>query len=89
MLSIEPELEFYDIKSGFFNFFVPEDLTKLNAEAKKHIRKKIPESGLMETARKEALQTVLIMEKIVETIGWKLDYTALKIPQQKIDQLEN
>ncbi|MGC1516075.1 MAG: DUF4230 domain-containing protein [Maribacter sp.] len=88
ILSIEPELEFYDIKSGFFNFFVPEDLTKLNAEAKKHIREKIPESGLMDTARKEALQTVLIMEKIVETIGWKLDYTALQIPQAQLKKLE-
>ncbi|WP_339655188.1 DUF4230 domain-containing protein [uncultured Maribacter sp.] len=89
VLSIEPELEFYDIKSGFFNFFVPEDLTKLNAEAKKHIREKIPESGLMDTARKEALETVLIMEKIVETIGWKLDYSTLKIPQQQIEKLDN
>lgn len=89
ILSIEPELEFYDIKSGFFNFFVPEDLTKLNLEAKKHIREKIPESGLMDTARKEALQTVLIMEKIVETIGWKLDYTALRITQQQIEQIEH
>ena len=88
ILSIEPELEFYDIKSGFFNFFVPEDLTKLNLEAKKHIHEKIPESGLMDTARKEALQTVLIMEKIVETIGWKLDYTALKISQKQIDVIE-
>ena len=88
----QPEIlsiEFYDIKSGFFNFFVPEDLTKLNLEAKKHIREKIPESGLMDTARKEALQTVLIMEKIVETIGWKLDYTALKITQKQLDSIEN
>ncbi|WP_419213695.1 DUF4230 domain-containing protein [Maribacter sp. X9] len=88
VLSIEPELEFYDIKSGFFNFFVPEDLTRLNLEAKKHILEKIPESGLMDTARKEALQTVLIMEKIVETIGWKLDYTALQISQKQIDVIE-
>ena len=89
ILSIEPELEFYDIKSGFFNFFVPEDLTKLNAEAKKHIREKIPESGLMDSARKEALQTVLIMEKIVETIGWKLDYSALQISEEQIRKIEN
>ncbi|MDF4201925.1 DUF4230 domain-containing protein [Maribacter sp. SA7] len=88
VLSIEPELEFYDIKSGFFNFFAPDDLTKLNAEAKTHIKEKIPESGLMDTARKEALQSVLIMEKIVETIGWTLDYSALEIPQKQIDLLE-
>lgn len=81
ILSIEPELEFYDIKNGFFNSFRPDDLNTLNQEAKKHIREKIPESGLMETAKMEAFQTVLLIEKIVETIGWRLDYSALKIPE--------
>ena len=83
MISIEPELEFYDIKNGFFNSFTPEDLTSLNKEAKKHIEEKIPESGLMETAKREALEAVLLIEKIVETIGWKLDYTALEIKDGK------
>ena len=87
VLSIQPELEFYDIQNGFFNPFKPDDLTLLNKEAKKHIREKIPESGLMETARREALQTVLLIEKIVETIGWKLDYTALKIPESEKKKL--
>ncbi|MFS4455991.1 DUF4230 domain-containing protein [Maribacter sp. 2304DJ31-5] len=88
VLSIEPELDFYDIKNGMFNTFTPADLTSLNQEAKKHIREKIPESGLMETAKKEAWQTVLLIEKIVETIGWKLDYSALKIPEEKKELLE-
>jgi hypothetical protein len=79
ILSIEPDIQFYDIQSGMFNFFSPEDLTRLNLEAKQHIREKIPASGLMETAKKEALQAVLLIEKIVETIGWKLDYSALEI----------
>ncbi len=79
VLSIEPELEFYDIKNGLFNSFRPKDLTTLNKEAKAHIREKIPESGLMETAKREALEAVLLIEQIVETIGWKLDYSALEI----------
>ncbi|QWX83999.1 DUF4230 domain-containing protein [Cellulophaga sp. HaHaR_3_176] len=79
ILSIEPELDFYDIKNGMFNSFTPDDLTVLNQEAKQHIRDKIPESGLMETARSEAIEAILLIESIVETIGWKLDYTALKI----------
>lgn len=83
VLSIEPELEFYDIKNGMFNSFSPDDLTTLNTEAKNHIRDKIPESGLMETARKEALQAVLLIESIVATIGWKLDYSALKIEDKE------
>lgn len=83
VLSIEPELEFYDIKNGLFNSFTPDDLTSLNQEAKKHIREKIPESGLMETAKREALEAVLLIEKIVETIGWTLDYSALKISYEQ------
>lgn len=88
VLSIEPELEFYDIKNGLFNSFTPDDLTSLNKEAKKHIMEKIPDSGLMDTARKEAIEAVLIMEKIVETIGWKLDYLALEISEKQKELLE-
>ena len=81
VLSIEPELEFYDIKNGLFNTFTPSDLTSLNQEAKKHVMEKIPESGLMDTARREAWEAVLLIEKIVETIGWKLDYSALELSE--------
>jgi len=86
VLSIQPDLEFYDIKNGMFNSFSPNDLTALNKEAKQHILEKIPESGLMETAKKEALNTIVLMETLVDTIGWKLDYTALEISnnQKKI-----
>jgi hypothetical protein len=79
ILSVEPELEFYDIRNDLFNAFTPQDMTSLNKEAKAHIREKIPESGLMDTARHEALEAILLMEKIVETLGWKLDYDALKL----------
>ena len=79
VLSIEPDIQFYDVKNGLFNSFSPEDLTELNQNAKQHIREKIPESGLIDTAKNEALQAVLLMESIVQTIGWTLDYSALEI----------
>ena len=44
ILSIEPELEFYDIRNDLFNSFTPADMTSLNKETKSHIREKIPES---------------------------------------------
>ncbi|WP_411029933.1 DUF4230 domain-containing protein [Spongiimicrobium sp. 3-5] len=80
VLSIEPELQFYDIKNGLFNAFSPDDLTALNLEAKQHIKEKIPNSGLMDTAKREVLEAILLIESIAETIGWKLDYSALEIP---------
>lgn len=89
ILSIEPDLQFYDIKSGLFNSFSSKDLTQLNSEAKEHIKQKIPESGLMESAKKEALQAVLVVEKIVETIGWTLDYSALEMLETDQKLLES
>ena len=89
ILSIEPDLQFYDIKNGLFNSFSPQDLTELNSQAKKHIEEKIPESGLIDAARREALQAVLMIEKMVETIGWKLDYSALELNATDLNYLEN
>jgi len=83
VLSISPDLQFYDIKNGLFNSFSPEDLTNLNTEAKNHILEKIPVSGLMDTARKEAMEAVLLIETIVETIGWTFDYSALQVENKK------
>jgi hypothetical protein len=87
VLTIEPHLEFYDIQNGLFNAFTPKDLTSLNQEAIKHIREKIPKSGLMDTARREALEAILLIEKLVETIGWKLDYTALELSPEEKEKL--
>ncbi|WP_298339805.1 DUF4230 domain-containing protein [uncultured Algibacter sp.] len=79
VLSIETNLNYYDKSDGYFNKFEANDLTGLHNEAKQHIQDKIPESGLIEVAQKEALETILLIETIVETIGWKLDYSALEI----------
>ncbi|MFP2996754.1 DUF4230 domain-containing protein [Spongiivirga sp. MCCC 1A20706] len=83
VLSIDTNVQYYDKKDGFFNKFEAEDLTELSNEAKAHIKAKVPESGLYTSAEKEALDTILLMEQIVETIGWKLDYTALKMEDTK------
>ena len=92
VLTIEQDVKYYDIKDGLFNKFASQDLTELNKEAKSHILDKIPESGLIESAKKEALEAILIIESIVETIGWKLDYSALELKEQKdklLDDPEN
>ena len=82
ILSVEPELEFYDIKNGIFNSFSPDDLTQLNKEAKAHIREKVPQSGLLNAAKNEALDAVLMMQNMVDALGWELDYTALEVKNQ-------
>lgn len=77
ILSLETDLQYYDKKEGLFNKFDSADLTVVNSEAKEHVLLKIPESGLFDTAKSEALEAVLLIQNIVETIGWTLDYEDL------------
>lgn len=88
ILSIESNINYYDKKDGMFNKFDASDLTELHAKAKEHIKDKIPESGLYNVAKQEALEAINLIENLVETIGWKLDYTALKIEEKDHKLLE-
>ncbi len=87
ILSIETNLNYYDKQENMFNRFEASDLTGLHNKAKQHIMEKVPESGLMEIAQKEALQTILLIENIVQTIGWKLDYSTLEIKTDESKRL--
>ena len=78
LLTIETDFKYYDKQEGWANPFTSTDLTDINQEAKQYIVDKVPESGLLAEASKQALETIQLMEKIVETINWKLDYTGLE-----------
>jgi len=81
LLSIETDFKYYDKKEGWLNPMTSSDLTTINKEAKQHIIDKIPGCGILEEASAKALETVKLMEKLAETINWKLDYSSLEIPE--------
>ena len=77
VLTVETEVKYYDKKDGLFNKFEASDLTELGKESKAFIVSKIPDSGLLNSAKKEALDTIIMIEKLIETSGWKLNYSQL------------
>jgi hypothetical protein len=81
LMTIETDFKYYDKKEGWANPFTASDLNEINNEAKQHIIDKVPGSGLMLEASKQALETIQLIEKLVETINWKLDYTALQVSE--------
>lgn len=87
VLSIESNINYYDKRDGMFNRFAAADLTDLNTKARAHILEKVPESGLYNIAKQEALEAILLIENIVQTIGWTLDYSALKIEEKEDKKL--
>ncbi len=83
LLSVETDFKFYDKKEGWANPLTSTDLTEINKEAKQHIVDKIPNSGLYKTASQQALDTIILIQKLVETIGWQLNYDAMKIGENE------
>ena len=77
LMSVETDFRYYDKKQGWANPFTASDLTEITTEAKQHIIDKVPQSGLLEEASKQALDTIHLMETLVETINWKLDYSRM------------
>lgn len=83
LLSIETDFKYYDKREGWANPFTSADLTNINREAKQYIVEKIPNSGLLKEASGQALETINLMQKLVETINWQLDYSALELENQE------
>ncbi|MEX1132843.1 MAG: DUF4230 domain-containing protein, partial [Flavobacteriales bacterium] len=50
LLSLEHDVDYYDIEAGSFASFTAADHTRINAQAKELIRGKVPSSGLYEAA---------------------------------------
>ena len=81
VLSIEVHVEYYDVSNGLFNKFSAGDLTLLNKKVRENIELKIPQSGVLRAAQEKALDTIRMVEQIVDTFGWKLDYHQLEMPK--------
>ena len=88
IMSVETDFKYYDKKEGWANPMTASDLTEINKEAKNHIVDKVPGSGLLEEARNQALQTIQLLEQLVATINWKLEYEELLLPPKSQSQLD-
>ena len=88
VLSVETSVKYYDKKDGLFNKFDAADLTVLHEEAKNFIIEKIPESGLMLTAQKEALDTIKIIAHLLEMSGWTLNYSQMRLSENETKKLK-
>jgi hypothetical protein len=82
ILSIDHDVDYYDISEGVFNSFSAQDYTKLNQRAKNYIEERAKESDLLESARKQGVKILDMMRFMVEQSGWQLEY------QERTDLLD-
>ncbi|HMG16112.1 MAG TPA: DUF4230 domain-containing protein [Saprospiraceae bacterium] len=78
ILSIDHDLDYYDVTEGTFNSFNAEDYNKLNKQAKDYIVSKIGESDLARKAEEQKNDVMNTIKTMVEAVGWKLEYEGEK-----------
>ena len=74
IISIDHDLDYYDLSQGTFNNFTPEDYNKINASAKELIEKQARTSDLFITAEEQSNEMLEMIRFIVEGSGWTLEF---------------
>lgn len=73
ILSIDHDLDYYDITEGVFNSFTAADYTKISGKAKAYIRDQALKSPLMENARSQSNRLFDALKIMIESAGWQLE----------------
>lgn len=73
IISIDHDLEYYDITEGSFNTFSKDDYNMLQKQSKEFIRKKVEDSDLFAQADKELYEHLATLNWLLEESGWKLN----------------
>jgi Protein of unknown function (DUF4230) len=72
IISIEPEISFYDIDNGVFNQFSPEDYSRLNKKAVDMIREQALKSAFMQTVNEQGSKNFESLRLLTTSLGWQL-----------------
>lgn len=72
ILSMEHDIDYYDITQATFNKFSAEDYNRMNKEAKNHIRKKAVDSKLLTSAEAQKEEILEMLITIIQATGWEV-----------------
>lgn len=74
IISIDHDLDYYDITEGTFNTFSEKDYTMLNKNAKEKIRQTAISSDLFLAAEQQSNNMLDLVKFMVEGAGWQLEF---------------
>lgn len=73
LLSLDHDVDYYDITEGTFNYFTTADYNKLNQQAKDLIIQKVGESNLYQQADDQGQILFKNLQDLVTGMGWQLE----------------
>lgn len=89
IVSIDTDLEYYDIQKGIINKLSENDLTEINKKSKDFIREKVAQSDLFIIAQNQANDTILFIKQLIESIGWEIVSDIILDESDQKKQIEN
>ena len=72
ILSIDHTLEYYDVSTGVFTGFSPEDYNRMNQRAKDLIREQALNSNLLPSAKEQGDKIFDVIRFMAESTGWRV-----------------
>ncbi|MBX2981272.1 MAG: DUF4230 domain-containing protein [Flavobacteriales bacterium] len=87
LLSLEHDVDYFDLEAGTFTSFTAADHSRINAQAKDLIRKAVEQSGLFEAAEIRREEMLPVLRSMVENAGWTLNTPGMEdAPKQRMPQ---
>lgn len=87
ILSIDSDLEYYDIQKGIINKINEADLTNMNKRSKEFIREKVEQSHLVQIAKDQANDTIALVQQLIESVGWQFEAEHRKLRATKVKEI--
>ena len=87
ILSIDSDLEYYDIQKGIINKINEADLTNMNKRSKEFIREKVEQSHLVQIAKDQANDTISLVQQLIESVGWQFEAEHRKLSATKVKEI--
>jgi hypothetical protein len=72
IISIDHQLDYYDISEGTFNSFSEADYNKINQNARDFIEQKALESNLLPKASEQGIKILEVIRFMAESAGWRV-----------------
>ncbi len=88
IISIDTDTSYYDIKENMWSKFSPVDHTELNLKAKEKIREQILKSNLPTLASHQAEQTLVLIQQISQSFGWRMEIPQISTRIESKKQLD-
>lgn len=73
-IKINPDFEYYDVTSDYFNQFSAEDYNKIKNNVKASLQKKVKASSLQKNAENRLISELSKFYILTNSLGWTLSY---------------